>query len=617
MTRILRALVAAVCLLAMAGTADAANRVLLTPPSNQSHAGLKAVAMRDGRVKVIVGLRVPFAPEGAMAPGLASGQRMEIAKAAAVLKTRFLTAAQRNPDAFRAFSTVPALALEVTPGELDQLISDPMVLSLSENRLRKPLLAESVPLVGADQAWSAGYSGTGQVVAILDTGVDKTHPFLSGKVVSEACYSLGRWCPGKTTQSTAVGSGMPCPGDCDHGTHVAGIAAGKGSSFSGVAKDAKIMAVQVFSNAGGGEPGAYDSDILAGLERVYDLRASLSIAAVNMSLGGGQYFSTCDGEVPSVTAVIENLRSAGIATVAASGNDSFTDSISWPACISSAVSVGAVSDSAFGLCDGSPSAVDKVACYSNSASFVSLLAPGSVITSSVPNNGYASWHGTSMATPHVAGAFAILRERASGATVSALLTALQDTGTPITDYRNSIVTKRINVKAALDTLPAVSRLVYTKAGSGAGQVVSSPAGIDCTASCAATFADGTEVTLAATPAAGSQFVGWSGDCSGTGDCHLSLTGVHNVTATFATLATYQLIYAKKGRGAGTVTSAPAGLNCAGRCTVNFARDSTVTLTATPAAGSVFAGWDGVCSGTGSCVVVMARDRKVNAKFLPN
>src|SRR5204862_771645 len=110
-----------------------------------------------------------------------------------------------------------------------------------------PTLAQSVPLVQGDQAWSAGYDGTGRVVAIVDTGVDKSHPFLLNKVVAEACFSSfaaghsTSLCPNGQSQQIGVGAGVPCGPlnlGCWHGTHVAGIAAGNGDqagqTFSGV-----------------------------------------------------------------------------------------------------------------------------------------------------------------------------------------------------------------------------------------------------------------------------------------------------------------------------------------------------------------------------------------------
>lgn len=171
------------------------------------------------------------------------------------------------------------------------------MVGVEEDRLLSPLLSQSVPLIGADQAWAAGFDGTGIVVAILDTGVDKTHPFLAGKVVEGACFSSSGICPnGLTTQ---IGGGSAVPGayaanGCQHGTYVAGIAAGSGASFSGVARGARIIAVQVFSRlpgsqcAGAGEDPcalASVSDLIAGGERVLTLSSQYAIAAVNVSLG--------------------------------------------------------------------------------------------------------------------------------------------------------------------------------------------------------------------------------------------------------------------------------------------------------------------------------------------
>src|SRR5262249_13212957 len=145
---------------------------------------------------------------------------------------------------------------------------------------------------------------------------------------------------------------------CAHGTFVAGIAAGLWTSqdLDGVGRGANLIAVQIFSRSTGAQACAgqedpcalaFSSDIIAGLERVYALRTTYSIAAVNLSIGGQQYASQsdCDAANPATKAAIDNLVSAGIAVVVASGNDSNSSGIAEPACISSAISVGSTNGS--------------------------------------------------------------------------------------------------------------------------------------------------------------------------------------------------------------------------------------------------------------------------------
>ena len=355
----------------------------------------------------------------------------------------------------KRFETVPYVALDVDNQDFSALLNHPGVLEIYEDKLHAASLSESVPIIRANAAWASGYTGSGWSVAILDTGVDKTHPFLANKVVSEACYSTemagvsSSLCPGGALSSTEPNSGLYCtlPG-CTHGTHVAGIAAGSGTSFSGVAKSANIIAIQVFSRFDSTYCSpfappcimAWSSDIMKGLERVYTLSSSFRIASVNLSLGGGYYTEPCDSD--PMKSIIDKLRAESIATVIASGNSGFTNALSSPACISSAISVGSTNDTG----------TQGVSYFSNSASFLTFLAPGNLINSSIPGGGYTNMAGTSMASPHVAGCWAILRQAKPYASVADVQSALQKTGLDILDTRNSITKPRIDCKGALDKL---------------------------------------------------------------------------------------------------------------------------------------------------------------------
>ncbi len=173
-----------------------------------------------------------------------------------------------------------------------------------------------------------------------------------------------------------------------------------------------------------------------------------------------------------------------------------------------------------------------------------------------------------------------------------------------------------------DKTPQTSfTLTVTRAGTGSGSVTSTPTGIDCGVTCSASFDSDGSVTLTATEATGSNFTGWSGDCTGIGTCTLSLNQARNVTATF-TLQTFLLTVTKTGTGSGSVTSTPAGIACEVGCTTanaTFDYNTSVTLTATPASSSYFGGWGGGCSGTATgCTVSMTQARSVSADFgVPN
>jgi phospholipase C len=162
-----------------------------------------------------------------------------------------------------------------------------------------------------------------------------------------------------------------------------------------------------------------------------------------------------------------------------------------------------------------------------------------------------------------------------------------------------------------------------------GTVTSTPAGINCTGNtsisdnsgqCAATFAKGTQVTLIATASAGYVFAGWSGGCSGTSNCVVTLNSAVTVTPTFNAGASVALTINLQPANSGSVTSTPSGIACPGiGCTAPFPSGTPVTLTETPATGYTFVGWSGGgCSGTGAtCAVTVTAATTVTPTFQSN
>jgi hypothetical protein len=164
-------------------------------------------------------------------------------------------------------------------------------------------------------------------------------------------------------------------------------------------------------------------------------------------------------------------------------------------------------------------------------------------------------------------------------------------------------------------------LTVAKSGSGVGTVSggspADPTGIGCGSVCTHEFASGDVVTLTATPAVGSEFTGWTGACTGAGACVVTISEAKAVAAAFSAIPPKPVLtVSKSGAGAGTVASAPGGINCGGTCAAAFTSGTSVTLTATPASGSEFKGWTGACSGAGACTVTMSAAKTVGAQFDP-
>lgn len=357
----------------------------------------------------------------------------------------------------KTFENFPIMALTVDADGLAALEASPEVASIALDLFREKSLDESTVEIGAGGSggmWESGYTGQGQVVAVLDTGFDLDHPMLSGKFVKEACYStngiisgipVSSLCQGGVTEATGAGSAEACnfaDGDCGHGTHVAGIVAGNGA-YKGVAYNANLIGIQVFSmvtsnqicvnDDGSPKPSgtcsyALDSDILKGMDYVYSQRNNYNIAAVNLSLGGSPKSSeqACvnDTANQAYIPIVTQLKNVGIATIAASGNNSYTTLIDGPACLPDVISVAAT---------GNQDTPNSIWLFSNTAPFLDFVAPGFKIRSAEQNGDTVNQTGTSMATPHVAGAYALLRSYKGGLSLSQIHEALTLTANVIVD----------------------------------------------------------------------------------------------------------------------------------------------------------------------------------------
>src|SRR3990170_2706343 len=225
------------------------------PQRMQAYEEILQKAHENGTVRVIVTLNVPFKPEGLLrAPASIQAQQHGIAQAQEAITRRL---EPFNANVLKRFKYVPVMVVVVGPDGLADLGVNPDVADIQADEPVPPTLSESIPIIGADLAWAMGFTGSGQTIAILDTGVESSHSFLGGRVVAEACFSTTEagsgsttLCPNGLDQQIEAGAGANCPSaisGCDHGTHVAGIAAGYRAEFAGVAPDANIISVQVFS----------------------------------------------------------------------------------------------------------------------------------------------------------------------------------------------------------------------------------------------------------------------------------------------------------------------------------------------------------------------------------
>ena len=309
------------------------------------------------------------------------------------------------------------------------LANRPEVLRLHEERFLERALAESLPLIKQPAIAASGKTGSGTAVAVLDTGCDFSRTDFGSCQAAGATNCKVAFAKDFATEDSQRD-------DNGHGTNVSAI-------VLGVAPATKVLALDVFAGAT-----APSSAILSAIDWRIRNRTTYNIVAMNLSLGGGRYNAVCSSDL--FATALANARAAGIVPAVASGNNGFTGALASPACTPAAVSVGAVYDAnvgglGFSVCSDPSTAADKVTCFSNSASFLSILAPGAFITA----GGY-KMTGTSQATPHVAGALAVVRAAFPNEPINTSISRLTSTGPNVTDARNNVTKHRLDLQAAMN-----------------------------------------------------------------------------------------------------------------------------------------------------------------------
>ena len=369
----------------------------------------------------------------------------------------------------RLFETVPGMALSLSARGLAALLDEPGVLRVDADAGGGAMLAETVPLAGGTAVQAAGLMGSGTLVALLDSGIDASHPDLAGALDGEACFCStldgAGCCPGGGATRTGPGSAAD---DHGHGTHLAGIVTGDGGvAPPGMAPGAELLAIKVLDATGSF---CCSSDVVAALDWVAAERPDVDV--VNLSLGTNALFAGACDDATAYTqlmaAAVANLRARDILVLAASGNRGSGTSLPAPACLEGVVAVGAAWDANVGfqgtMClpppDGpgpdATTAPGQVTCFSDTNAELALVAPGAPVTSTRRGGGTVTSYGTSMATAVASGCAALLRERFPGASPELLATALATSATRTTDRKNGLSFPLLDCARALAAAQAAS-----------------------------------------------------------------------------------------------------------------------------------------------------------------
>ncbi|MGE5716890.1 MAG: S8 family peptidase [Acidobacteriota bacterium] len=343
----------------------------------------------------------------------------------------------------RRLVNVPVVAGWATAADIASLAARPDVLHVGFDRLVRPAGQIGTAQIGADRLLGLGVTGRGRSVAIVDSGIDLAHPDL--RPPSDSGWPGWNFADGNADLADCSG----------HGTEVAGIVGGP----QGVAPEAGLVVLKVFSLSDGCRS-ARASDVLSAVDWAVSNRDALNLEAVNLSLADDSSHSAfCDTDDPAGAAAFAALRAAGLAAVAASGNDGKSSGLPWPACLSNVAAVGMVYSASSGTvawngppsCEDALTGPDVVPCASSSGPGLSMLAPGVGWTTTAAGGGRtAIFSGTSASAPAATAAVLLARQARPLADPALAFDLLRATGVPVLDSRTGRIAPRLDLSAALN-----------------------------------------------------------------------------------------------------------------------------------------------------------------------
>lgn len=406
-----------------------------------------ASAERDGSATVLITVRNPFTGGKHNPNSFASMKRSNKRTSDGVFSDNGIKSPVTGD-----YSEFGVVSAHLTKQEIKALYTskDARVLGVELNKpMAQPMLNRSTATMNMASAWNNNFRAAGQNIVIMDTGVQSNHPFFrnaagNSRVVLEACFGTNNtWaavgnitslfnsvCPNQNAMGDSpvglVGSAAPI---ANHGTHVAGIAAGRsnlaiaGGLLQGVAPDANIVAIQVFSRDNANRVISFTKDLedaMALVNTAVTQGTQNNPITVNLSIGSGKYPAICDAVSTAFTASVNTLFNAGVPVVAATGNgDSanigYRGFTTWPSCVSNVIKVGSTDN------DGVGTTISTFTNRPNMNNFPATAAvwmvPGGGVNSSIPGSTTAIDSGTSMAAPHITGLYAAIKAAIPGVSV--------------------------------------------------------------------------------------------------------------------------------------------------------------------------------------------------------